>query len=210
VNATARAVFLDDLHRSPGHQCEGEIARGNLGRPQRDPMGALLVGLAPHFRAVPAPHVPAQAPTSRPHDVQGNGLMRRPTRDNELRLSPDDLPDKTEYFVKGAPYPREVRIFPNAESCLRLVRALTVERHETWLEDHRYLNMDLLRAQEECVTPGGLTMLRPTKGMRSPLWCSLLLSVQSAGLLAIGHQCSHQHNRKPSYRSPLRTYNMHI
>jgi len=38
-----------------------------------------------------------------------------------------------------------VRIFPNAESCLRLVRALTVERHQAWLEDHRYLNMDLLK-----------------------------------------------------------------
>ena len=30
-----------------------------------------------------------------------------------------------------------VRIFPNGESCLRLIRALTIERHETWLEDHR-------------------------------------------------------------------------
>ncbi len=27
-----------------------------------------------------------------------------------------------------------VRIFPNAESCLRLVRALAVETHENWLE----------------------------------------------------------------------------
>jgi len=35
-----------------------------------------------------------------------------------------------------------VRIFPNAESCLRLVRALAVETHENWLEQHRYLNMD--------------------------------------------------------------------
>ena len=34
-----------------------------------------------------------------------------------------------------------VRIFPNAESCLRLVRALAVETHENWLEQHRYLNM---------------------------------------------------------------------
>ncbi|MGY4289650.1 transposase-like protein [Bradyrhizobium sp. LM2.7] len=42
-----------------------------------------------------------------------------------------------------------VRIFPNAESCLRLVRALTVERHETWLEDHRYLNMDLLKEHKK-------------------------------------------------------------
>jgi putative transposase len=39
---------------------------------------------------------------------------------------------------------RVVRIFPNAESCLRLVRALAAETHEGWLEEHRYLNMDLL------------------------------------------------------------------
>lgn len=38
-----------------------------------------------------------------------------------------------------------VRIFPNAQSCLRLVRALCVETHENWLEAHRYLNMDFLR-----------------------------------------------------------------
>ena len=34
-----------------------------------------------------------------------------------------------------------VRIFPNADSCLRLVRALAVEIHENWLEALRYLNM---------------------------------------------------------------------
>jgi transposase-like protein len=38
-----------------------------------------------------------------------------------------------------------VRIFLNAESCLRLVRVLCVETHENWLEAHRYLNMDYLR-----------------------------------------------------------------
>ena len=37
-----------------------------------------------------------------------------------------------------------VRIFPSAESCLRLVRALAVETHENWLEATRYLNMDHL------------------------------------------------------------------
>ena len=42
---------------------------------------------------------------------------------------------------------RMVRIFPRAESCLRLVRALCVETHEAWLEDNRYLNMDLLKEQ---------------------------------------------------------------
>ena len=36
-----------------------------------------------------------------------------------------------------------VRIFPNEASCLRLVRALAVEKHEEWIEGTRYLNMDL-------------------------------------------------------------------
>ena len=42
---------------------------------------------------------------------------------------------------------RVVRISPGTESCLRLVRALRVEPHEPWLEDNRYLNMDLLDEQ---------------------------------------------------------------
>lgn len=42
-----------------------------------------------------------------------------------------------------------VRIFPNGESCLRLVRALAVEMHENWLEGTRYLNMDHLREHKK-------------------------------------------------------------
>lgn len=38
-----------------------------------------------------------------------------------------------------------VRIFPNAASCLRLVRALAAEIHENWIEAIRYLNMELLK-----------------------------------------------------------------
>ena len=37
-----------------------------------------------------------------------------------------------------------VRIFPSAERCLRLVRALAAETHENWPEATRYLNMDHL------------------------------------------------------------------
>jgi transposase-like protein len=33
---------------------------------------------------------------------------------------------------------RVVRIFPNAASCLRLIRTLCVETHESWFEDKRY------------------------------------------------------------------------
>jgi putative transposase len=39
---------------------------------------------------------------------------------------------------------RVVRIFPNRESCLRLVPALAAETYEGWLEEHRCLNMGLL------------------------------------------------------------------
>ena len=38
-----------------------------------------------------------------------------------------------------------VRVFPNSESCLRLIRALAVETHEDWLEANRYINMKLLK-----------------------------------------------------------------
>ena len=38
-----------------------------------------------------------------------------------------------------------VRIFPDEASCLRLVQALAVETHEEWVDENRYLNMDLLR-----------------------------------------------------------------
>jgi transposase-like protein len=44
---------------------------------------------------------------------------------------------------------RVVRIFPNETSCLRLVRALCAETHETWLEDSRYLNMTFLAEQKK-------------------------------------------------------------
>ena len=40
-----------------------------------------------------------------------------------------------------------MRIFPNRESCLRLILALAVETHEQWLES-RYLNMDILREKK--------------------------------------------------------------
>jgi putative transposase len=42
-----------------------------------------------------------------------------------------------------------VRIFPNAASCLRLVRALAVEMHENWLEATRYLNMEHLKEHKK-------------------------------------------------------------
>ena len=42
-----------------------------------------------------------------------------------------------------------VRILPTPESCLHLVRALTTELHETWIEAMRYLNMDLWKEEHK-------------------------------------------------------------
>ena len=42
-----------------------------------------------------------------------------------------------------------VRIFPNTDSCLRLIRALVVEMHENWIEAVRYLNMEYLREHKK-------------------------------------------------------------
>jgi putative transposase len=42
-----------------------------------------------------------------------------------------------------------IRIFPDEASCLRLLRALAVEIHEDWIEQHRYLNMELLREHKK-------------------------------------------------------------
>lgn len=42
-----------------------------------------------------------------------------------------------------------VRIFPNTDSCLRLIRALAVEMHENWIEAVRYLNMEYLREHKK-------------------------------------------------------------
>jgi len=52
-----------------------------------------------------------------------------------------------------------VRIFPNATSCLRLVRALAAEMHENWVEATRYLNMELLgeRLKQQCREAGTAT-----------------------------------------------------
>ena len=51
------------------------------------------------------------------------------------------------------PFLRDVwatsRTLTTVDVALRLVRALCAETHETWLEDSRYLNMDLLREERK-------------------------------------------------------------
>jgi hypothetical protein len=38
-----------------------------------------------------------------------------------------------------------LELSPNEQSCLRPVRALAVEMHESWIEAYRYIDMNLLK-----------------------------------------------------------------
>jgi transposase-like protein len=44
---------------------------------------------------------------------------------------------------------RVVSIFPNEESCLRLIGALMLEQHEEWLAGYKYLDMSELQKAEK-------------------------------------------------------------
>lgn len=62
---------------------------------------------------------------------------------HQKHLTSTNLLERQNKEIKGRT--RVVRIFPNAASCLRLIRALAVEMHENWIEAIRYLDMDQLR-----------------------------------------------------------------
>jgi len=56
-----------------------------------------------------------------------------------------------------------VRIFPDEASCLRLSRAVAAEIHDEWIEQHRYLDMTMLREQlRDELTDGQSTLERKT------------------------------------------------
>ena len=75
--------------------------------------------------------------TGRPRFIPLATFVERPPEEMKARAR--------EFYEEIKRRTRVVRIFPNAASCLRLIRALAVETHEGWLEASRYLNMDLLK-----------------------------------------------------------------
>ena len=78
--------------------------------------------------------------------LEGLAVFALP-RSHRRRLRTSNMLERLNEEIKRRTH--VVRIFPNAESCLRLVRALAVETHENWLEQHRYLNMDDLREHKK-------------------------------------------------------------
>lgn len=71
----------------------------------------------------------------------------RLARRHRKRMESTNKLERLDEEIKRRTY--VVRIFPNAESCLRLVRALAGETHEDWLEANRYLSMDDLKEQKK-------------------------------------------------------------
>ena len=61
-------------------------------------------------------------------------------------LKSTNMPERVNQEIKRRTH--IVRVFPNSESCLRLVRVLAIEIHEDWLEANRYLNMIHLREHQ--------------------------------------------------------------
>jgi putative transposase len=56
-----------------------------------------------------------------------------------------------------------IRIFPNEKSAVRLIGALMVEKHEKWITDQKYFNMDEYlqwRKIEKSKQPQNVTFLR--------------------------------------------------
>ena len=65
-------------------------------------------------------------------------FKRRPRQHNKNLKSTNMLERLNEEMKRRT---HVVRLFPHRASCLRLIRALAVERHENWIEASRYLNM---------------------------------------------------------------------
>ena len=81
------------------------------------------------------------------HNIEETLSFYRLPRQHHQHLKSTNLLERLNEEIKRRTH--VVRIFPNAASCLRLIRALAVEMHENWLEAHRYLNMEDLREHKK-------------------------------------------------------------
>lgn len=79
--------------------------------------------------------------------IEGTLTFFRLPRQHHKHLKSTNMLERLNEEIRRRTY--VVRIFPNAESCLRLVRALAVETNENWMEANRYINMDDLREHKK-------------------------------------------------------------
>lgn len=80
-------------------------------------------------------------------NIEETFTFYRQPREHHKHLKSTNLLERLNQEIKRRTL--VVRIFPNEASALRLILALAVEQHEEWIEQHRYLNMDLLKEQKK-------------------------------------------------------------
>jgi putative transposase len=80
-------------------------------------------------------------------NIEETFTFYRQPREHHKHLKSTNLLERLNQEIKRRTL--VVRIFPNVESALRLILALAVEQHEEWIEQHRYLNMELLKEQKK-------------------------------------------------------------
>jgi putative transposase len=130
---------LDYLPRKGGEECLTELRwlydRRDVAEAQRD-LAAWLTKWAPKH---------AKLCAWVEENIAQTWAFYRLPREHHKHLKSTNLLERLNQELKRRTH--IVRIFPNDESCLRLVRALASEQDEEWLDGACYLNMEPLREQ---------------------------------------------------------------
>lgn len=132
---------LDHLPRKHGDDCLQELRwlydRRDLAEARAD-LAAWLAKWSPRY-----PRLTGWAEET----IEQTLTFFRLPRQHHKHLKSTNMLERLNEEIRRRTY--VVRIFPNAESCLRLVRALAVETNENWMEANRYINMDDLREHKK-------------------------------------------------------------
>lgn len=132
---------LDHLPRKHGDDCLQELRwlydRRDLAEAKAD-LAAWLAKWSPRY-----PRLTGWAEDN----IERTLTFFRLPRQHHKHLKSTNMLERLNEEIRRRTY--VVRIFPNAESCLRLVRALAVETNENWMEANRYINMDDLREHKK-------------------------------------------------------------
>lgn len=132
---------LDHLPRKHGDDCLQELRwlydRRDLDEAKAD-LAAWLAKWSPRY-----PRLTAWAE----ENIEQTLTFFRLPRQHHKHLKSTNMLERLNEEIRRRTY--VVRIFPNTESCLRLVRALAVETNENWMEANRYINMDDLKEHKK-------------------------------------------------------------
>lgn len=150
--------FLSGLRERGLHGVEYVVSDNHEGLQEGRPRGASPGGLAALPRALPAQRARPRADLAAwlarwqathalltnwvEHNIEETWTFCSLPEPHHKHLKSTNVLERLNEEIRRRT--RVVRILPNRDSCLRLIRALAVERHEDGLEGSRYLNMSFL------------------------------------------------------------------